>query len=92
MLQLCKLSNTGLKPACLVLRIILKHDPTSHLATVRASDSVMYFDIARVISLRIIYYYYIIVGRHTILYHTILYTQIFQTSQSVKQEQRVDLY
>ena len=42
------------KPTCLVLRTILKHDPTSHLATARASDSVIYSDIARVISLRII--------------------------------------
>jgi len=38
MLQLCKLSNTGSKPTCLVLRTILKHDPTSHLTTARASD------------------------------------------------------
>ena len=48
------LSNTGSKPTCLVLWIILKHDPTSHLATARASDSFIYSDIARVISLRII--------------------------------------
>ena len=54
MLQLCKLSNTGSKPTCLVLRTIIKHDPTSHLVTARASDSVIYSDIARVISLRII--------------------------------------
>ena len=33
---------------------MIKHDPTSHLATARASDSVIYSDIARVISLRII--------------------------------------
>ena len=54
MLQLCKLSNTGSKPTCLVSRNILKDDPTSHLATARASDSVIYSDIARVISLRTI--------------------------------------
>jgi len=54
MLQLCKLSNTGSKPTCLVLRTIFKHNPTSHLATARASDSVIYSDIARVISLHII--------------------------------------
>jgi len=42
MLQLCKLSKTGSKPTCLVLRTILKHDPTSHLATARASHSVVY--------------------------------------------------
>jgi len=41
MLQLCKLSNTGLKPTCLLLQAILKHDPTSHLSTARASDSVI---------------------------------------------------
>jgi len=54
MLQLCKRSNTGSKPTCLVLWTIFKHDPTSHLATARASDSVIYSDIARVVSLRII--------------------------------------
>jgi len=54
MLQLCKLSNTGSKPNCLVLRTIFKHDPTSHLETAHASDSVIYSDIVRVISLRII--------------------------------------
>jgi len=54
MIHLCKLSNTGSKPTCLVLRTILKHDPTSHLATARASDSVIYSDIARIVSLHII--------------------------------------
>ena len=54
MLQLCKLSNTGSKPTCLVLWTILKHDLTSHLVTARASDSVIYSDIALVISQRII--------------------------------------
>ena len=54
MLQLYKLSNTGSKPTCLVLWTILKHDPTSHLATAHALDSVIHSDIARVISLRII--------------------------------------
>jgi len=37
------------------LNTILKHDPTSHLATARASDSVIYSDIARIQST---YYYY----------------------------------
>jgi len=54
MLQLCKLSNTGSKPTCLVLWTIVKDDPTSHLATARASDSVIYSDIACIISLCII--------------------------------------
>ena len=46
--------KTVLKPTCLVLWTILKHDPTSHLATARASDSVIYSDIVRITSLRII--------------------------------------
>jgi len=62
MLQLCKLSNTGSKPTCLVFRTIFKHDPTSHLATARASDSVIYSDIASVISLRIIIIIIIIIN------------------------------
>ena len=33
MLQLSKLSNTGSKPTCSVLRTIIKHNPTSHLMT-----------------------------------------------------------
>ena len=57
MLQLCKLSDTSSKPTCLVLWTILKHDPTSHLWTVHASDSVIYSNIAHIISLK--YYYYI---------------------------------
>ena len=67
MLQLCKLSNTGSKPTCLVLWTILKHDQTSHLATARASDSVIYSDIARVISLRIIIIITIIIGTNYLL-------------------------
>jgi len=43
-----------MKSQPLVLQTILKHDPTSHLSTARASDSVTYSDIARIISLRII--------------------------------------
>ena len=67
MLQLCKLSNTGSKPTCLVLWTILKHDPTSHLATARASDSVIYSDIALVISLYVILLYYLLVWRWHVL-------------------------
>ena len=37
-----------------LLRTIIKYDPISHLATARASDSVIYSDIVRVISLHII--------------------------------------
>ena len=62
MLQLCKLSNIGSKPTCLVSRTIFNHDPTFHLATARASDSVIYCDIACVISLRIIINIIIIVA------------------------------
>ena len=38
----------------IVLQTILKHDPTFHLVTARASHSVIYFNSMRVISLRII--------------------------------------
>ena len=59
MLQLCKLSNTDSKPTCLVLRTMLKHDPTFHLATVRASDSVIILrHCARYKSTYYYYYYY----------------------------------
>ena len=38
----------------IVLQTILKHDPTFHLVTARASHSVIYSNSMRVISLRII--------------------------------------
>jgi len=43
-----------LNPRVYHYRTILKHDPTSHLVTARASYSVICSDIVRVISLRII--------------------------------------
>ena len=58
MLQLCKLSNTGSKPTCLVLRTMLKHDPTFHLATVRASDSVIILRHCACYKSTYYYYYY----------------------------------
>jgi len=50
MRQLYKLSNTGLKSTCWVIRTIITHDQTSHLVTARALDSVIYSDSARVVS------------------------------------------
>ena len=37
-----------------IVVVILKHDPTFHLATARTSELIIYSDIARVISLCII--------------------------------------
>jgi len=53
-----KLSNTGSKPTCLVLWTIFKHDPTSHLATARASDSVIYSELRHSARYKSTYYYY----------------------------------
>jgi len=67
MLQFRKLSNIGSKPTYLILWSIIKHDPTSHLVTARASDSVIYADIVRVISLRIIIILFYALGSKNLL-------------------------
>jgi len=53
-----------LKPTCLVLRTIIKHVPTSHLATIRALDSVGHIlrHCTRYKSTYYYYYYYYILS------------------------------
>ena len=72
MLQLCKLSNTGSKPSCLVLWTILKHDPTSHLATARSSDSVILRHCARYKSTYYYYYYILLIAPSVCALQTLL--------------------